>query len=526
MKKYISIILVAAASWSCTKALDTVQQNVVERDAYYANATDSNAESLIAVVYKESYALQGPFYLGMIHSMSDDAMTYSTVTLTSANNNFNNYYAQYFRINYLCNLIVDKMSEDSATKRQVKGEAYFWRAWVYLNLIRGWGTPPLADHVLEADELTIVNAAPADLWNYVFTSLEEAIARLPEKAAKGAQGQIGGRVTKGSANALLGKAKVLSGDYAGALAPLEAVIGSGKYALIDDYRQLYHHEADFCDEYMWEFNAFDGADVNTYHDEGDTRAEMLTWSTRELTVPGGLDSGNGAMVDVSANLHDFFVARGEERKPRALGTIWSYEETLDRFVELGLAPNRQAAVEALWGSAGVTSGQGFFRSKMLPWKSDIYDHPVSYSADRRLKSNWPGMRYAEVLLLYAEACAQTGSKTSEGLNALNQVRRRAGLSDEPTLTLPLVKDEKRAEMVFEGERFFDLVRWGDAPAVLAERGLNSYRFRGYVKGSTLYDIEVTPVPGATGFQSGKDELFPFPYSETVLNPDLKQNQGW
>ena len=94
------------------------------------------------------------------------------------------------------------------------------------------------------------------------------------------------------------------------------------------------------------------------------------------------------------------------------------------------------------------------------------------------------------------------------------------------MTLPLVKDEKRAEMVFEGERFFDLVRWGDAPAVLAERGLNSYRFRGYVKGSTLYDIEVTPVPGATGFQSGKDELFPFPYSETVLNPDLKQNQGW
>ena len=277
---------------------------------------------------------------------------------------------------------------------------------------------------------------------------------------------------------------------------------------------------------MWEFNAYDGADVNTYHDEGDTRAEMLTWSTRELTVPGGLDSGNGAMVDVSANLHDFFVARGEENKPRALGTIWSYEQTLDRFVELGLAPNRQAAIGALWGSAGVTSGQGFFRSKMLPWKTDIYDHPVSYSADRRLKSNWPGMRYAEVLLLYAEACAQTGSKTSEGLNALNQVRRRAGLPDESALTLPMVKDEKRAEMVFEGERFFDLVRWGDAPAVLAERGLNSYRFRGYVKGSTLYDIEVTPVPGATGFQSGKDELFPFPYSETVLNPDLKQNQGW
>lgn len=526
MKKYIAILFAVTAVLSCSKALDTVQQNVVERDTYYAQATDANAESLIAVVYKESYSLQGPFYLGTIHSMSDDAMTYSTVTLTSANNNFNNYYSQYFRINYLANLIIDKMSEDSAVKRQVKGEAYFWRAWAYLNLIRGWGTPPLADHVLEADELKISNATPEALWSHVFTSLEAAIERLPEKPSRGGQAQIGGRVTKGSAYALLGKAKVLSGDYAGALPQLEAVIGSGKYALIDDYRQLYHHEADFCDEYLWEFNAYDGADVNTYHDEGDTRAEILTWSTRELKVPGGLDSGNGAMVDVSANLHDFFVARGEERKPRALGTIWSYEETLDRFVELGLAPNRQAAIGELWGSTGVTSGQGYFRSKMLPWKSDIYDHPVSYSADRRLKANWPGMRYAEVLLLYAEACIQSGSKTAEGLNALNEVRRRAGLPAAPALTLPVVKDEKRAEMVFEGERFFDLVRWGDAAAVLAERGLNTYRFRGYVKGSTTYDVEVTPVPNASGFQAGKDELFPFPYSETELNPDLKQNQGW
>lgn len=530
MKQYISFLISAILGSillvGCSKALDTVQQNAVERDTYYANATDANAESLIAVVYKEAYSLQGYLYLGQIHSMSDDAMTYSNINVTAANNNFNNYYSQYFRINYLANLIIDKMEEDSSVKRQVKGEAYFWRAWCYLNLIRGWGTPPLVDHVLAADELKVPNGEPAELWNHVFTSLEAAIERLPEKSALGAQGQIGGRVTKGSAYALLGKAKVFSGDYAGALSPLEAVIGSGKYALIDDYRKLYHVEADFCDEYIWEFNANDNADINTYHDEGDTRAEMLTWNTREIHVPGGLESGNGFIVDVAANLREFFEKRGEVGKPRALGTIWSYEETLDRFIELGLAADREEAIGQLWGTAGVTTGSGYFRSKMLPWTSDIYSHPATYSADRRLKSNWPGMRYAEVLLLYAEACAQSGSKSTEGLDALNLVRRRAGLSDEATLTLQVVKDEKRAEMVFEGERIFDLIRWGDAPAVLAERGLNTYRFRGYVKGSTAYDVETVPVPGATGFQSNKEELFPFPYSETIMNPDLKQNQGW
>lgn len=529
MKKNIILILAASALvlGSCSKALDTVQQNVVERDTYYENATDANAESLIAVIYREAYCLQEPLYLQSLNTMADDGNTFSTVTLTSANNNTNNYYAQYYRINYLCNLIIDRLADDTAVKKQVRGEAHFWRAWAYLNLIRGWGTPPLVDHVLASDELQQGNATQAELWAFVKENLEEAIGRLPEKPVLGGQSQIGGRVTKASAQALLGKACVLSGDYAGAVTVLGTVIDSGKYKLESDFGVLYHIGADFSDEYMWEFNASDAASVNTYHEEGDTRINRLNWNTATVVVPGGLDSGAGAMMDVDKNLYDFFVNRGEAGKPRMKGTIWTYEDVLDRFVELGLASNRNDAVSKFWMSGGVTGGQGYFRSKMLPMPGDIYDFPSFYADDRRLKSNWPGMRYAEVLLLYAEACVQSGSHTAEGLQALNEVRRRAGLSDAADLNLPLVKDEKRAELVFEGERFFDLVRWGDAPTVLANRGLYNYRFRGYVKGSTTYDVEETAVPNAQGFRAGQDELFPFPYSEVLMSEGkLNQNQGW
>jgi hypothetical protein len=136
------------------------------------------------------------------------------------------------------------------------------------------------------------------------------------------------------------------------------------------------------------------------------------------------------------------------------------------------------------------------------------------------------MRYAEVLLLFAEACKQSASSETQGLAALNQVRVRAGLATLGSYTIQDLKDEKRAELAYEGERYLDLVRWGDAPAKLANRGFTSYTFYGYKSGTTTYDILAVPIQGAQGFQSGRDEHFPYPYSERLLNPNLGQNPGW
>ena len=134
------------------------------------------------------------------------------------------------------------------------------------------------------------------------------------------------------------------------------------------------------------------------------------------------------------------------------------------------------------------------------------------------------MRYAEVLLLFAEACAVAGDDGS-GLAALNKVQARAG-APLTSLTLQNVKDEKRFELYLEGCRFVDLVRWGDAATALAghyenvpefaldENGVGTVYWRPYNTGKTF------------GYKSGKNELYPFPYSELQVNENLQQNPGY
>ncbi|WP_340112951.1 RagB/SusD family nutrient uptake outer membrane protein [Maribellus mangrovi] len=534
MKKYkliITLLVTGLLFTMCNQdLLDIEQQSVANLDSYYANATDADAEALIAYIYAETYNITGYFWVTFLNSMSDDSPAtggiYSNINTTSTNHTGNQYFTNFYNINYLCNLIIEKLEPDSEVKEQVIGEAYFWRAWAYTKLIRFWGNPPLIDHVLSNDELTPVNGTTEELWDYVETSLQEAISRLPEKSGLGGQQAIGGRVTKHSGYALLGKAQLLKGNYSNAITNLGMVINSGNYDLIEDFRDLYHMAADFSDEYIWEWNVDDNSTASTYMNEGDFRFMRFTWNTANVTVPGGIQQQGVSGADVNKNFYDFMVARGEKGKPRYLGTVWDYEDILQRFIDLGLATDTEDAISKFWKTdASMINCQGYFRSKMLAWEDEV----VPESIDNGLPytyTNWPGMRYSEVLLLYAEACIQSGTNISEGMEALNKVRNRAGLNGLASYTMQDVKDEKRAELAFEGERYLDLIRWGDAPEQLANRGLKTYTFYGYISSTTNYDVTEEPFAGSSGFQTGRDELFPYPYSEMLLNPNLEQNNGW
>ena len=134
------------------------------------------------------------------------------------------------------------------------------------------------------------------------------------------------------------------------------------------------------------------------------------------------------------------------------------------------------------------------------------------------------MRYAEVLLMYAEACQLTGSDTAGGLAALNQVRQRAGLSALSSMTMQDIKDERRAELFGEQERYFDLVRWGDAATALKDHNKVWYVFYGYKPGTTEWDVRTQE-----GWSKGWDpkyERLPFPYAQLSANHNLVQNPGW
>ena len=134
------------------------------------------------------------------------------------------------------------------------------------------------------------------------------------------------------------------------------------------------------------------------------------------------------------------------------------------------------------------------------------------------KTNFRVMRYAEVLLMAAEACLLSNDEGS-ALNYINQIRLRAQLSPLSEVTMEDIKNEKRLELWMEGTRFQDLVRWGDAATVLANQGQQIPVFNGtnvsYPYTNTTY-----------GFKAGKHELLPFPEHEMNVNKNIQQNPGW
>lgn len=539
MKKYILITLLIGMGLfvnSCSKDnLDIPQRGVINTQDYYTNATDAEARSLIAYIYKQVYETTNHNWIQMWGGLAKNVETtggiYSNVNVSSQNHNGNDLYFDLYRINHLCNMIIENLEENSNEKTIIKGEAYFWRAWVNTYLIQAWGTPPLVDHVLGQDELDLPNGDPSQLWDFVEASLQEAITRLPEKSGINGQADIGGRVTVHSAYALMGKSQLWSGRYTASISSLEQVISSNLYDLEPDYSLLYRPMTDYSMEYVWEFNIED-SDVANYNLENDRRTLSMGWRTENVEMPGGVFNGFGIASNYTKDFYDFIEGRGEKGLNRYMGTVWAFEEALDKFIELEGAVNRAESIDMFWKDSPVLgNSQGYLRSKMYPYEEDIF--PNNADQDLFTKANWPGMRYSEVLLNYAEACMLSNSKLAEGLAALNEVRSRAGLDPLPSLTLQAVKDEKRAELVLEGNRFLDLIRWGDAPTELNDRGLENHSFLGYVDGTDVengtpadYNIQVEPVQGSEGFITGRDELFPFPYTELLLNENLVQNPGW
>ena len=326
-------------------------------------------------------------------------------------------------------------------------------------------------------------------------------------------------MTREAAYAYLGKAQLWQKKYAEAAQTLyNKVIATGKYALNADFADYNSSRSDYSDENLWEFN-FDESPANAKSQEGafdlacfsppvafwyDTYASLLmSWSM------GGT---------ASADFATFLAAHDGATSARYAASV----------MDVCTASTKGMV------TTPINECDGFFKMKDMCLADDLTgEFPYFYST-----RNTAYMRYAEVLLNYAEAVAQGGTAGSlSGLEALNLVRRRAGLEDAPSLDMDNetygVKAERRAELYAEGHRFIDLVRWGDAPTALADCGKLIYTTNlgtpyEVAEGVTMYfsyDV-VTSATGGNGFRSGKNELFPIPATELNNNPSLQQNPGW
>lgn len=513
-KYLISILAVALglSTISCSNELNLEEHGVLSYDTYYK--TDEEAESAVTTCYLKMRSMEY-YYKLMKNLLSDDFWAggggrgdnselegLNEFTFDASQNYIKGLFQTYYGIVYAANVAIAHIPDESATQKQMRAEAKVFRAWAYFELISMWGTPPIVDHELEATEYNQPNGTTEELWKMVNNDLTEAINSGSLVQKSGIDENDNYRITKQFAQAILGKAYLWQKEYAKAAEQLNAVIDSKLYGLYQgDYGDIlaYNHENNR--ESLFELNRVDDA-ANVWDNQ--TLFGLMTgWRTDCMTISTtGIYSNGWGFCSPRKSLYDAFVAEEGADGYRLNQTMKTYAQMADM------------------GNT-IISGKTIINEGYFTWKTRIQNGEIPSAGYGYCDiNNIRIMRYAEVLLLAAEANLGAGNQTLADKD-LNEVRTRAKLTSKAGVTLEDIKTEKRLELCFEYVRFQDLIRWGDGEKYMGEQGENCPILNS--NGNITYKSYNTA--GKYGFQS-RNNLLPFPSTEISLNANIKQNTGW
>lgn len=359
---------------------------------------------------------------------------------------------------------------DKLFTRQCQGEVKTIRAYAYFNLTRLFGRVPLVDTLLTAEELSgLQQASTQQLYDFIESDLEDAIEILPESYTS----EWAGRITMYTAMALKAKVHLYQQEWDSVASLTDRIIASGRFDLLDDFREVFSVEGENSAESLFEIQS------STL---GKTIGDATYMEYAYVQGPRGNTPGNmqgWGFCTPSQNLIDFYTSRNEVIRPATTllyrGTITPEGDSI-----------RSVCVNPVY------NGKVYTPSSYNIWNFNGYgfEHNVRI------------LRYSDVLLMYAESKIQgSGWPTVSGLSAddaVNQVRERAGLEALSGATVQDIWNERRAELALEEDRFFDLIRTGQASTALSDKG----------------------------FISGKHEVYPIPSPQLQLNSNLVQNSGY
>lgn len=507
--RYFLMAALSVSLLSCESKLDIRQHGVVSMEEFYSTPDDfEEAIAAVYVAYQTNYYYMwftkeylgddlwhggGTHYDGEDYRMSDYCFNAGLSTLETL---FSGYYTVLNR----ANLVIENVPEEESVGRRCVAEARVFRALVNFDLVTLWGTPPLVDHILAADEYQPANVeSPSVIWDAVEEDLKAAISSGALTDKSSATDKTA-HITLQFAKALLGKAYVFQEKWAEARTILDEVIASGKYELYDDYATIRTIAGEFNPESVFELEyPLDSANP----DGNGHRCWMQTYfglSTRYFTISDDCELQDGwNYCHPTKDLYDAFVATEGVDGYRLNSTI----KTLDQVRALGVE-----VVERCPDNEGYFSWKIRLRKDEYQWYNPCLNQSV--------------MRFAEVLLLAAEAHLE-GGDASVATSYINRLRTRA---QAPllagTATMADLKNEKRLELCYEMTRFPDLVRWGDAATVLADKGTKYPNLE--VDGSVTY-TDLTATSTEYGFKE-KHKLLPYPSAELMSNVNIKQNPGW
>ncbi len=550
MKKIIYSLLGIAFLFSgCEDRLNIEQKGVIPFDSFYK--TDDDAENALNNLY-QSFCLniagnEGIYVAlpvlfneagddmlaaGNMYGDNDFGAQINEFRYDSQNEVIKNTYWGLYGVIYDCNLILDNIEPNSTVKKRVCAEARSLRAWSHLMLAIGWNCPPLVDHILPADAKPSNYEGGHDaLLEWCATEAESAVADLEERESP--TDKVGAsKVTKGFALTVAGKARLFKGDYEGAKKNLKQVIDSKKYELVptDRWANLFHASGDLCEEMIFQANALENTGVGDWSNKIQRTSWMWiqfwNWRTDKLaSKPSFIGPDGWGGHAIRADFAERMLANDGD-SPRRKATFLTGDEFLYEMEWNGTKGQNLTREEletsdqiGIKDPTGLYGFAGYFANKFVAWPEDNEKGWYGFK-------NLTIFRYAEVLLMYAEACAQTNDP--DGLQYLQEIQKRAGSAHISTeLTLQEVKNEKSYEMWLEAVRFPDMVRWGDTDGIVNNgKDIPSTMDAFFSKGEPkhrLYVEYANPNKGKTGFVKGKHEYFAYPYAATSINPNLKQN---
>ena len=474
-------------------------------DAWMGNTSQSQSDYISLAHYQGSGASNGPI---------------------------SNFWQYRYKAILRCNVAIERIAQmdlvDTERQNQLIAEARFLRGYFYFELVRNFGGVPLMTSFSDPAEVQgITRASTEETYAFIEEDLLAAAEVLPGRN----EAEVG-RATRGAALGLLGKVYLYQEKWEKARDVLKTVIDSKEYDLLPEFGQVWDVEYDNSIESLFE--------VQYEYDETLAVGGSLSVVTGSRNGPGD----GWSWCQPTANLEQAYIDAGDTVRLKwtiikSGCTEIAGENRFNEFVENNsTVANADELIEQYgWDQncyiidPALHKSARIIRKYFLP----LEDRPEVYNTDK-CPLNHRILRFADVLLMYAEACNELG-QDNDAQEALNRVRTRAKMASVTATGTQLrdaIRLERRLELAFEQNRLYDIRRWKDdsgQPVIASILGPNGSFVQWNMNEATRDPLEwsnqgESSDKGIT-FDVNRDMVFPIPlYEITMSNGSIEQNPGW
>lgn len=571
MKKYIFTLFVTTLLLtSCNKYLDRQSLDTPAVEVYFKSLEEIDLG--LTGVYSAAYWDTGnnlpmPVLLDLFADTGvERTASIASGSFDAANGTIQSYWTLIYRTVSRANVLLDGMQKGKATTpaaqfNRAEGEAQVLRAWAYFHLMSLWGDVPFYTKPLTDEEIyTLIRTPRAEIVNFLIADLDNAATKLDWVPTQR------GRVSRGVALGIKAKLLLLDRRFAQAAEAANAVITSGQYNLNPNFQNLFRKNTMAVNtgrEIMFELVLPDNAQFPASFVGLGQGSRAIAAQSGRFPIQALVDRFeciDGRRIDQSPLYDPANISRN--RDPRLRWTVSIHGDTIT-----GLAGGtlRRCVLNVLEtntrffnfsNNTWTTATNADFSNPFGPvnngmgtlWAKYTYDETQDFFSS---KLGYAYLRFSEILLTYAEAKIEAGQLDATVVEAVNRVRRRAGMPNveasiagDVARMRQLVRRERAVELANEGLRLYDIRRWN-----IGQLAMNTF-----VWGSQRAVGNVPPIPsfGAAGspqdlndipdysnatptnrfrreqrfFDLNKHNLFPIPQRELDINKNLTQNPGW